>query len=257
MHRACSFFQSRYDAHMVFKSLILVAILLFSPLSAAAAPADLSKIEALIAQGKDLAAISRLKRLVKTAPENYEAWFLLGVTQARKSHFDDAIIAFKEVSKLQPGLAEPHNNLAVIYNEMGNLRAAVAELESSLKLNPEYVTAYENIGDLYVKLAARSYKKALSKEENTALRGRYENLLRIRSTKVPKPVESESLSANKRVEKAAVVKQDMATKPVQAADKTQQALDAIEVWRSAWSERNLKRYFASYAADFNPGSGFK
>lgn len=253
--RACSFFQSRYDARMALKSLLIVAFVLFSPAFAVQAAADLTKIEALIAAGNDQAAINRLKRVVKSDPKDYQAWFLLGVTQARKSHFDEAIVAFRQVSKLQPDLAEPHNNLAVIYNEMGNLRAAVKELEASLKLNPGYVTAHENIGDLYVKLAASAYKQALSKQENAALRARYENLLRIRSTKAEKPVTTEKIASGEKAKPSVTAAQPEARG--ERADSRQQALDAIEAWRRAWSERDLGRYFAAYAADFDPGKRFK
>jgi len=128
---------------MVLKPLILALLFAVLPTFAIAEASSLASAEALIAEGKDLAAISMLKRAVKENPDQYQAWFLLGVTQARKRHFDDAITAFAKVSQLQPQLAEPHNNLAVIYNEMGNLTGAVRELEASLKLNPGYVPAHE------------------------------------------------------------------------------------------------------------------
>jgi len=233
---------------MVLKPLILALLLAVLPTFAIAEASSLASAEALIAEGKDLAAISMLKRAVKENPDQYQAWFLLGVTQARKRHFDDAIAAFAKVSQLQPQLAEPHNNLAVIYNEMGNLTGAVRELEASLKLNPGYVTAHENIGDLYVKLAARSYKEALSKRENEQLRSRYENLLRIRKPATEKQVSTESLMSENRA-----VAQDA---PATETSSSDQALAAIEAWRAAWSSRNLDDYFASYASDFEPGTNF-
>ncbi|NWF39034.1 tetratricopeptide repeat protein [Mariprofundus sp. NF] len=233
---------------MLLKPLIFALLLVVAPAISTADASSLAKAEALIAQGKDLAAISMLKRAVEESPDEYQAWFLLGVTQARKRHFDDAIAAFGKVAQLQPELAEPHNNLAVIYNEMGNLTAAVRELEASLKLNPDYVTAHENIGDLYVKLAARAYKDALSKQENAQLRNRYENLLRIRKPATVKQTTTERLVVDKKAEKV--------ESPAVVSSPSEQALDAIEVWRSAWSSRNLDAYFASYAADFDPGTNF-
>ncbi|NWF36887.1 tetratricopeptide repeat protein [Mariprofundus sp. KV] len=233
---------------MSLKSLIFALLVVVSPAVSLAEKAPVATAEGLISEGKDLAAISVLKRAVQEHPDAYQAWFLLGVTQARKRHFDDAIAAFGKVVQLQPELAEPHNNLAVIYNEMGNLTAAVRELEASLKLNPDYVTAHENIGDLYVKLAARSYKEALSQRENAQLRSRYENLLLIRKPATVQQTPTEHLNVE--------TKREPVVAATDASSPSDQALAAIEAWRIAWSSRDLDAYFAAYAADFDPGSNF-
>jgi tetratricopeptide (TPR) repeat protein len=124
--------------------------------------------------------IAALQQQLQRHPDDFQAWFRLGVTQAKARRFHDAIASFGKVIELQPKLAEPHNNLAVIYNELGDYRAAVRELEASLQLKPDYATAHENIGDLYVKLAADAYRKALATDVSPALRRRYERLLHIR-----------------------------------------------------------------------------
>jgi len=163
----------------------LLALLLFHSSAYAVdqtVPPTLSEARSLAEQGNDADAITALQQLVAQTPAHFQAWFLLGVTQARQRRFHDAIDAFNKVIALQPQLAEPHNNLAVIYNELGDYRAAVKELEASLKLKPDYTTAQENIGDLYVKLAADAYRKALERDARPDLRQRYEHLLHIRDT---------------------------------------------------------------------------
>jgi len=233
---------------MLLKTLIFALFVVVAPAVSLAEKTPVATAEGLISEGKDLAAISVLKRAVQEHPDVYQTWFLLGVTQARKRHFDDAIAAFGKVVQLQPELAEPHNNLAVIYNEMGNLTAAVRELEASLKLNPDYVTAHENIGDLYVKLAARSYKEALSQRENAQLRSRYENLLLIRKPATVQQTPTEHLNIE--------TKSEPVVTATDASSPSDQALAVIEAWRIAWSSRDLDAYFAAYAADFDPGSNF-
>ncbi len=164
------------------KILSLLSLLLLSGSAYAeqAAPSTLAEAQALVEQGRAVDAIAILQQLVDHHPDSFQAWFLLGVTEARERRFHDAIESFNKVIALQPKLAEPHNNLAVIYNELGNFRAAVKELEASLKLKPDYPTAQENIGDLYVKLAADAYRKALARDARPVLRQRYERLLHIR-----------------------------------------------------------------------------
>jgi len=136
----------------------------------------------LLSLGKLNAAENFLNKQLKLKPEDYQAWFLLGVAQARGKHFHKAIEAFRRVIELRDDLAEPHNNLAVIYNELGDVKAAVRELEKSLQKHPDDATAEENIADLYIKLALQFYKESLIKKDNQALTQRYARLLQVRDT---------------------------------------------------------------------------
>ncbi|WP_171966463.1 tetratricopeptide repeat protein [Mariprofundus micogutta] len=229
---------------------------------------SLAAAETLIAKGDDQGAIAALSKVVKNSPDDYQAWFVLGVTQARSRQFDDAISSFHQVIKLQPELAEPHNNLAVIYNEKGELRAAIKELEASLELNPSYVTAHENIGDLYVKLAAESYKKALAGNDNAALSQRYERLLNIRSSETParatasqgQPAMPAADKKPARMEIDASATAAETGSYASSSDRLSQkreALAAVENWRAAWSARDTEAYFAAYDESFGPGARFK
>jgi len=174
---------------------------------------SISDVRTLIEQGRENDAIGALGQLLKSSPDDFQAWFLLGVTQAKQRRFHDAIISFGKVVSLQPKLAEPHNNLAVIYNELGEFRAAVKELEASLKLKPDYATAHENIGDLYVKLAANAYRKALTADGRPALRQRYDRLLHIWGAQ--KPVRTPAHKSDIAVDKQAVqtAKSDIVQQP--------------------------------------------
>ncbi len=133
--------------------------------------------------GHVTAAEDLLNKQVQAKPDDYQAWFLLGVAQAQGKHFHQAIEAFRRVIELRNDLAEPHNNLAVIYNELGDVKSAVHELEQSLQKHPGYAIAEENIADLYVKLALQYYKKSLLKNDNPALKQRYARLLQVRDTR--------------------------------------------------------------------------
>jgi len=133
--------------------------------------------------GRVAAAADLLNKQVQAKPDDYQAWFLLGVAQARGQHFHQAIEAFRRVIELRDDLAEPHNNLAVIYNELGDVKAAVHELEQSLIKQPGYAIAEENIADLYIKLALQYYKKSLVKNDNPALTQRYARLLQVRDSR--------------------------------------------------------------------------
>jgi len=204
------------------KLIPLLALLLISAhanaeqLAAQTTAPAISDARSLIEHGRDNDAIGVLGRLVKSSPKDFQAWFLLGVTQAKQRRFHDAVISFGKVAALQPKLAEPHNNLAVIYNELGDFRAAVKELEASLQLKPDYATAHENIGDLYVKLAADAYRKALDAGDRPALRQRYDRLLHIRDAHKP-----EVASEQQALPTARSVQTDMEQQPAGQQDSSQ------------------------------------
>jgi len=273
-----------YDTAMLkILSLLMWVLLCGSAYAEQDAPPTLAEARSLVEQGRAGDAIGVLQQLVERSPEQFQAWFLLGVTEARERRFHDAIDAFHKVIALQPKLAEPHNNLAVIYNELGDFRAAVKELEASLKLKPDYTTAQENIGDLYVKLAADAYHKALAREDRPGLRHRYERLLHIRDARQQEqPVEMQQHAVQKGVTQKDVVQKDItqkdavektvvqpsvtikpATSPRQSVnrphaqgDAIQSARAAVEAWRIAWSSQNLPAYFAAYGAGFDFGPRF-
>jgi len=67
-----------------------------------------------------------------------------------------------------PELAEPFNNLAALYAAQGEFDKAADALQSALKINPNYATARENLGDVYVRLAAQSYQRAQQLEKGNA-----------------------------------------------------------------------------------------
>ncbi len=259
----CSFILGGYDTGMLRPLFFLLLIMSFSPALAAANAAGTSTAaaETMINKGDDQGAIKALKAVLKKRPDDYQAWFVLGVTQARKGLFEDAIASFHQVIELQPKLAEPHNNLAVIYNEKGDLRAAISELEASLVLNPGYVTAHENIGDLYVKLAAESYKKALAGHDNADLSQRYERLLNIRNSDGPVRIASHQTQPVKPVVVGKPGPRVAAVAAVESApatpDQNREVLAAVELWRAAWSRQDTGAYFTAYDENFAASGRFK
>lgn len=129
-------------------------------------------------------ALKTLRSMVKKRPDDFHAWFLYGVASAHLNQYHQAIEAFRHVIDLNPKLAEPHDNLAVIYNELGDVPAAVYELEQSLVKRPSNPVAEENLADLYVKMALKHYRSALEREPTPQLERRYMRLLQVRDPDV-------------------------------------------------------------------------
>lgn len=106
------------------------------------------------------AALDALDARIKTNPRDVQAKFKRATILARLNRDDDAIEAFTELTQLYPELPEPYNNLAALYAKHGRYEEARAALETAVKANPGYGLAWENLGDLYLRLADASYRRA-------------------------------------------------------------------------------------------------
>ncbi len=242
-----------------------------------------------LSAGRYQAAFKNLRQLVAAEPRNYEAWFLYGVTHVHEQQYNQAIEAFRMVISLRPELAEPHNNLAAVYNNLGDTKAAVAELETALAKRPNYTVAEENLADLYIKLALQHYRNTLKLGPNPIIEERYARLIKVRN---PLPeatglAEAEQQEVDAATDTAVAKADDISsekspvplpvtkaqteteakTEPVQVTATAQDSLpaddqtitgilDALEAWRIAWSAQNLDGYFSAYAMDYQPDKRF-
>ncbi len=158
-------------------SILILLLMLSSPAFAY----DVTQAKADLKQGRYTDAIEQLRTLVKNDADNYEAWFLFGVAHVHEQQFHQAIEAFRQVINLRPDLAEPHNNLAAVYNNLGDTKAAVKELEIALEKRPNYTIAEENLADLYIKLALQHYRNTLKTSPNPVIEQRYARLVQVRN----------------------------------------------------------------------------
>ena len=118
----------------------------------------------LIAEKKYAEAIAALDKLSAERPREPQARFLKGVALTDSGRTDEAIAVFQAVLGDYPELPEPHNNLAVLYAKKGDYELARTELEAAIAAAPDYAIAYENLGDVYARLAAVNYEKAIARD---------------------------------------------------------------------------------------------
>jgi len=264
---------------------LLILCLISSPAFAANTALEQAKKD--MGDGRYANALQTLQKLVETEQDNYEAWFLFGVAQVHEQRDHQAIEAFRHVIELRPTLAEPHNNLAAVYNNLGDTKAAIKELETALEKRPNYAVAEENLADLHIKLALQHYRSSLNNGASPAVEQRYARLLKVRNpsassaevataqpTKalkptvetvvkprpapIPTPVmnQAKQHDAYTHVEPATAMKANEAAPSIAEDKSITGVLDALEAWRKAWSAQDLDAYFSSYAETFNPGSRF-
>jgi tetratricopeptide (TPR) repeat protein len=159
-------FQSLFASFALFLAVSLAAS---SPAFAALAE-ELSEVTRLHHAGQSQAALERADKYLATKPKDAQMRFLKAVVLADIGRRADAVALLQQLVQDYPELPEPHNNLAALYAATGDYGKARAELEDSLRLDPNYSTAHENLGDVFLMLAGQSYAQALKLEpSNTSV----------------------------------------------------------------------------------------
>ncbi len=97
---------------------------------------------------------------LKADPRNAELRFLRGVLLTERGRTDEALVEFQAMVDDFPELPEPYNNIAFIQASRGQWDQARRALEQSINVVPSYALAHENLGDIYLQLAAQAYARA-------------------------------------------------------------------------------------------------
>ena len=125
------------------------------------APSPATEIATLMKAGRNDEALQRADARLKDNPRDAQVRFMRGVILTEQGKIVEATVAFETLIQEFPELPEPYNNLAVIHAAQGRYESAYRLLQESLIAQPNYVTAYENLGDLYLSMAEQAYGKAL------------------------------------------------------------------------------------------------
>lgn len=123
-------------------------------------PTAVEQVQALVRSGQSAKALARADEALAANPKNAQLRFMRGVLLGDLNRVGEAKAVFEQLTQDYPELPEPYNNLAAILAGEGQLAQAEALLKSALDVAPNYATARENLGDLYVRMAAESYAKA-------------------------------------------------------------------------------------------------
>lgn len=140
---------------------LLAACLAAPPLRAD----ELADIEKLYHDGKVSEALALADATLAEQPRAAQVRFLKGVMLIEQKRDDEALKVFTALTQDYPELADPYNNLAVLYASKGQLQNALVALQSALRNEPEHRLAQENLGDLYLVLAQRAWAAAQARSK--------------------------------------------------------------------------------------------
>jgi tetratricopeptide (TPR) repeat protein len=119
-------------------------------------------VRKLLRQAKYPQALLLVNKALATNPRDPQMRFWQGFIFEQMGQPEMALQVYLDLTREYPELAEPHNNLGVIYAAKGDYPNAKASLDAALRANPNYASAHENMGDLLVNMARESYERSLA-----------------------------------------------------------------------------------------------
>ncbi|MBK9606255.1 MAG: tetratricopeptide repeat protein [Betaproteobacteria bacterium] len=231
--------------------------------AALAGAQDAQEINRLLRQGQLDAAAVKADALLAKNPKDAQSRFIKGVVLSEQGKSAEAIALFQALTEDYPELPEPYNNLASLFAAKGQYEKAKTALEMAIQTNPSYATAYENLGDVYARMASQAYDKALQLDKSNAsanaklasIRSAFAAAAKPAAAAPAAPVKGEAPKPA-----AAAAALPAARAPAAAGGATAAAargesgavLQAVNAWASAWSARNLDGYLGAYSKNFTP-----
>ncbi|MCV2360296.1 tetratricopeptide repeat protein [Paucibacter sp. TC2R-5] len=135
-------------------------------MSASARADDVADVQAMLAGGKVAEGLKKADDLLKAKPGDARLRLQRGIALSLLGRNPEAIEVFKKLVASNPEMPGPYNNLAVLYANQGDYEKARQSLEQAVRANPDYATAYQNLGDIHARLAEKAYAKSLSLDKN-------------------------------------------------------------------------------------------
>jgi tetratricopeptide (TPR) repeat protein len=97
---------------------------------------------------------------LKSRPTDPQMRLLLSRIQDGQGQTAMAMETLQALTQSYPELPEPHNNLAALLVRQNRHAEALVQLQDAIRARPDYATALENMGDVYIALAIEAYQNA-------------------------------------------------------------------------------------------------
>jgi len=116
-------------------------------------------------------ALIEFKSLITKNVKDPILYNLGGVINVSLKNFEDAIDCFSKSLKINPNYAEANNNMGALLKTIGRTKDSVAYFEKAINIKPDFSNAYNNLGASYNvmgkwDLALENYNKCLKINPN-------------------------------------------------------------------------------------------
>jgi Tfp pilus assembly protein PilF len=127
----------------------------------------------LVNSGDYAGAAEKLVVAVDIRKDHWGTWLNLGMCFFYLQDFENALIAFRNATTLNPRSAQAWNNLGTVLGMTGEWESAASAFDSGIKADPEYARNYLGRGNAYLmagdRRSARAYfQRAIAVDPNYA-----------------------------------------------------------------------------------------
>ncbi|MCY2926464.1 MAG: tetratricopeptide repeat protein [Planctomycetota bacterium] len=106
---------------------------------------------------QDMAAARNLAAMATREDDrNAYAWMLMGAIESEEDNPYKAVQAFSTAAHLAPERYEPHFNIGLVLESVGQYSKAIKKYEAALKLSPDQVDVMENLARCYIQTGANA-----------------------------------------------------------------------------------------------------
>ncbi len=220
--------------------LLLLCLLAFLSLPAHGSTPE--TVNELLSSGDYETALTAAEEGIAANPDDQQLKLQKGFALIRLRRLDEAEEYYRQLIDLLPDEPEPMNNLGVVYQLQRRYPEAIRQLNSTIERFPDFVRAYENLGDTYVRIAAIQYDAGLRRMPTDA----------SLSAKSDLSQNFYRLARDQRRDTT-----DGTQEPQQSAEANPEGDIAqfLRSWVAAWSSRDVDAYLAHYSEDFDPAEG--
>jgi tetratricopeptide (TPR) repeat protein len=111
-------------------------------------------------------AILEYREVIRLQPTAIRAYNNLGNIYTKREDYSRAVPCYREMIRLRPDLAHPYNNIGSILLRMERLDEALKYFQVALRLRPDMAETHNNVGNIYFRkgdyeAAVGSYREAL------------------------------------------------------------------------------------------------
>ena len=122
---------------------------------------EIHNIKIILNQGRYSEAKERAKNIIKTFPNDFNCWELLGIIYSKTNQFRTAEKIFKKALELAPKAFSVWYNLAQTLKSLGDIKSAIDGYKKCIELKPDFLNAFIGLGNLYFEQGIFSKAEAI------------------------------------------------------------------------------------------------
>ena len=96
--------------------------------------------------------INYFKRIIEIDPNNYRAYYNLGISYSSIDLFEEALKAYKKALEIKPDYIYCYYNIGLIYEVKNDLKRALEYHQNALKIEPQFRYALQAVKDIRAQL---------------------------------------------------------------------------------------------------------